>query len=425
MKHSIPIFFVCALALVLTACPANTLTPVATDPDVATVEQARDALQIGYELGDSSFSVTQNITLPTSGANGVNISWASDNLTAISTSGIVTRPGAGQQDAAVIMTATLTKNSIVLTKTFNLTVLAEMLGFIKTNDWQTFSTVTTPVVYSVIQDGTKIYVGTSANGLVYSDNSGTSWNILKDTDGIASNQIYAVKKSGDLLFLGTYYGLTVWNTSTSTGNNYLAGKQVYDIVINGGTIYLATSAGIYSVAIASIGDLNTATPYATSFEYPKHLFLEGTSLYASGASSDTNPEEVNIFSTANMSLAPAEIDVAAGTQTSVGPVYVNGQTILVGIDYALYRSTNGGTSFVEDLGSGSGTITGFANTGTYLIMVKYGSSLWYSSDTGATWSYVDVPGYTSFAGIIANGVFWNGTELMIAHSKGVVTGKLE
>lgn len=425
MKQYSRILIVCAFALLFTACPPVN-PPVTADPDLVAVQQAKDALQIVYALGDSFSSVTQDITLSTSGSDGVNISWTSNAQAIISNTGVVSQPIVGQNDTAVVMTATLTKNSAALTKTFNLTVLARILGFTISNDWTTIASILNPSVYSVIQDGTKIYAGTMNKGLLYSDDSGTNWSLINAANnGIAYDQVYVVKTSGTKVFLGTFNGLTVWDRSTSAITNYLSGKKVSDIVIDGSTIYLATPSGIYSSAIASISSIDSSAAYVTSFSYPEYLFLSGTSLYASGASSVAKPEELNVFSTSNMSAEPVKIDVVAGTTSTVGPVYVNDQTLMVGIDFTLYRSTNGGVSFVEDLSSGGGTIKGFASTGSYLTMVKYGSSLWYSSDLGATWSDTAVPGYNGFVGINAQGVFWNGTELIIAHNKGIVTGKLE
>ena len=51
--------------------------------DAEAVKQAKDALMIVYAEGDSQTSVTQNISLPTAGENGVAISWESGNSAVI------------------------------------------------------------------------------------------------------------------------------------------------------------------------------------------------------------------------------------------------------------------------------------------------------------------------------------------------------
>ncbi len=88
--------------------------------DAGAVAAAKAALNIIYAPGDSASSVTQNVTLPTGGSNGVTIAWGSDTPSVISTTGVVTPP---QSDpAAVTLTATLTSHSTSDSSNFVLTV---------------------------------------------------------------------------------------------------------------------------------------------------------------------------------------------------------------------------------------------------------------------------------------------------------------
>lgn len=73
------------------------------------------------DLGDVS-AVTESLTLPTKGAAGSDISWTSSNLGVIGTDGTVTRPEAGNGDAVVTLTATITAGDAKDTKTFEVTV---------------------------------------------------------------------------------------------------------------------------------------------------------------------------------------------------------------------------------------------------------------------------------------------------------------
>ena len=98
---------------------AFTLTVILLEDDAA-VEMAKNALMIGYAAGDSQTSVTQNVSLPTAGANGVSISWGSSDAARVSTTGTVSRPD--DMDTEVILTATLTKNAARDTRRFILTV---------------------------------------------------------------------------------------------------------------------------------------------------------------------------------------------------------------------------------------------------------------------------------------------------------------
>ena len=103
-----------------------------TNADAEVVKQAKDALMIVYAEGDSQTSVTQNISLPTAGENGVAISWESGNSAVVAVpppppldsepiTGTVTRPD--DANTEVILTATLTKNEARDTRRFTLAVV--------------------------------------------------------------------------------------------------------------------------------------------------------------------------------------------------------------------------------------------------------------------------------------------------------------
>ena len=89
------------------------------------------------DLGDLS-AVIDNLTLPTKGAAGSDISWASSDEDVIATDGTVTRPTAGDGDAVVTLTATLTSGDASDTKTFEVTVkqqlTAEVRPFLRRSD---------------------------------------------------------------------------------------------------------------------------------------------------------------------------------------------------------------------------------------------------------------------------------------------------
>ena len=65
-----------------------------------------------------------DLQLPATGANFSTISWASSDASVIGTDGRVNRPGAGADDAAVTLTATLTLGTQSITRTYPVTVAA-------------------------------------------------------------------------------------------------------------------------------------------------------------------------------------------------------------------------------------------------------------------------------------------------------------
>ncbi|WP_171684257.1 immunoglobulin-like domain-containing protein [Paenibacillus planticolens] len=69
-------------------------------------------------------TVTKNVYLPTAGRFGSKIVWASSNPAVFGETGQVHRPGVGQPDAVIVLTATLSKGSESVTKAFTFTVKA-------------------------------------------------------------------------------------------------------------------------------------------------------------------------------------------------------------------------------------------------------------------------------------------------------------
>jgi hypothetical protein len=88
--------------------------------DAAAVTTDKGALQIGYATGDTWSSVTQNVTLPTSGANGTSITWQSSAPGIVSAIGAVARPATTSN---VDLTATIAKGSASDTKVFTVVVI--------------------------------------------------------------------------------------------------------------------------------------------------------------------------------------------------------------------------------------------------------------------------------------------------------------
>jgi sucrose-6-phosphate hydrolase SacC (GH32 family) len=101
------------------ALPATEIGRLATDLRAQAVRLDRAALT----LGDTS-AVVADIVLPASGANGSTIRWASSDVSVIKPDGTVTRPAAGRPDAKVTLTATLARDGVQDTRSFDVTVLA-------------------------------------------------------------------------------------------------------------------------------------------------------------------------------------------------------------------------------------------------------------------------------------------------------------
>ncbi|PWK10219.1 immunoglobulin-like domain-containing protein [Tumebacillus permanentifrigoris] len=95
-----------------------------TETDTEAVSVAKTALAVGYAGSDSSSSVTQNLSLISTGADGTTVTWSSSDLTYLATNGDVTRPAYLVGDQTITLTATITKGGSTDTKTFTVTITA-------------------------------------------------------------------------------------------------------------------------------------------------------------------------------------------------------------------------------------------------------------------------------------------------------------
>lgn len=99
--------------------------------DEQSVMEDTTSLDIKYATGDSSTSVTKNLTLPAKGEYGSVITWASSDKDVVAADGKVTIPAF---DTVVTLTATITKGTVEDTKVFTVTVKGDpepILGVIE------------------------------------------------------------------------------------------------------------------------------------------------------------------------------------------------------------------------------------------------------------------------------------------------------
>jgi len=93
-----------------------------TDAEAIAADLA--SLAIGYSGTDTASSVTGNLTLPLTGANGTTVTWSSDTPGVVAGDGTVVRPAIGSGNATVILTASVSKGvEPAQSVTFVLTVI--------------------------------------------------------------------------------------------------------------------------------------------------------------------------------------------------------------------------------------------------------------------------------------------------------------
>ena len=115
MLKKISLTFVIALLLVLSAC-----TPSGTEKtDIDIVYEVKNSLSF------DNLEVSSDIIIPTSDNGDVQLEWTSSSSEFLSTTGVVTRPGAGEGNKSVSLVVVITLNDAVATKTFEFTILQE------------------------------------------------------------------------------------------------------------------------------------------------------------------------------------------------------------------------------------------------------------------------------------------------------------
>ena len=254
-----------------------TLTVKKTLSDAESVAADKAALDIGYAGTDSATSVTQDMTLPTTGASGTTISWASSDTTVIADTGAVTRPAANAADATVTLTATITKNSASDTKTFTLTVIKKDQVDITNLDSAAFSltvaNTTVPALTgathtAMVGGSLSLTAGTDydlsitgtgvSSGAVSIANDGTI--TIADSIVVSDGGLYTVKATGK----GNYNGEKTANFALTVDAKDITTVTGFNITVGNQTVSSST-ASTFSVTINNAG-LTAGTDYELSIE---------------------------------------------------------------------------------------------------------------------------------------------------------------
>ncbi len=124
--------FVALMFLFACTDPTGGTDPTIIDEeDVAEAKAILDAGDFTFTAGDSSTSVTDDLSLPLSGSDDTTIAWSeiTDPGNNVSISGAavtVSRPSSGSGDATVVVRATIAKGSASDTKDLSLTIIQEL-----------------------------------------------------------------------------------------------------------------------------------------------------------------------------------------------------------------------------------------------------------------------------------------------------------
>ena len=138
MKKFFSLILVLLLALGLVACGDKTDDQTPDTEDVgAKIRDYLKEIAITYAEGDSATSVTQNVTLANITAEGVKVTWASNN-DAIKVEGFTGKVTRGEDDVKVTLTVTVEYKEQKLSKPFALTVKSNGPEIIEANEIKVF-----------------------------------------------------------------------------------------------------------------------------------------------------------------------------------------------------------------------------------------------------------------------------------------------
>ena len=174
---------------------------------LSTAELLASAAEL-LDLGDTT-AVIADLPMRPSGPYASAISWSSSNPDVISTKGEVTRPANGEDDALVVLTATITLEGESVSKTFEVNVRA--LG------------LPDPVVhYSFDNDDLSDATGQQSSGTPTGATIEQAGGEAAFTDGIVGRALdmdgsYGVQLAADLI-KDNSYAISVWFNAASLAN---------------------------------------------------------------------------------------------------------------------------------------------------------------------------------------------------------------
>jgi len=197
------------------------------DTSAADIAAAKAALDIVYATGDSASSVTANLILTTSGANGVAIAWTSSNAGVVSVAGVVTSPAVGSADASVTMTATLSKGGATDTQVFTITVGASPISAPNAPTLQIVSTTNDSISLSwgaiAAVNGYRLYRADSASGTYAQIGADIAVGVSAVDSGLSASTTYWYKVSA---FNGSVEGAMSDAVSGTTSGSGSGGISV-------------------------------------------------------------------------------------------------------------------------------------------------------------------------------------------------------
>lgn len=264
------------------------------------------------------------------------------------------------------------------------------------------ATVTNPI--SLASSATKLFLGTSKDGLLQSADGGVSWTSVNL--GIAATNIQSVSADGQVMLVSTGQALflskdngVIWspiNVPSGISTLMVAGNLTF--IGNNNGAYRSIDGGLTFTKIPSL-------PYTQSFA------ASGGNLYA-GA-------RFGFFRSLDLGDSWS-MSNAGMTDRLVRKIVSSGNTLIAATENALYRSSNQGMSWEESpLPLRADSFIGplFAKGQIVLVSTYQSQSeVYLSSNSGISWKKINsIDHYYGFATI--------GNDLYLSNQKGIFVSK--
>ncbi len=267
----------------------------------------------------------------------------------------------------------------------------------------------------------KMYAVSSRGGLFITNNSGTTWTLAPGCDLLPNMRLNSVcidYTDDQIIYLGTgdanyYYTGSGMYKSTNGGNTFtssgLSGRLVVEVLMNPANhlmLIAATDAGIYKTID---GGTNWTLKTATTLACRDLVFKANTNtqtLFASTYSElyrSTDMGETWTQITSGLSI-PSGYSTGGGCRVAVTPADSNRvYFMMIAKNGTVFKSTNGGNSFVTMKDSVMPNLTAYDNVATSTGQGDYNSmfnadpvnvntlyygahGFWKSTDGGSTWT---------------------------------------
>jgi len=273
----------------------------------------------GNELSDVIPSSTEkDLILPATGSYDTTISWSSSDTTVLSNDGKATRPKG--ENKIITLTATITKGSKVITKTFTLTVLG-VLDTLNIEPSYKYDFNTSDSSNSISNSGNVIGNATlkGTASIVNDENRGTVLQI-KNTGGTKENYL-ALPSNTFCGVTGKGYTVSMWVNVDGSDPNYSQNSALFEANAGGRDLYPMTRIGANLLARinANGGWIDTADSGLPSntWQYVTYTVdSSGLSVYLNGKQVARVNKDISISFTGD-SLSKA-VDVRVGSGNIFG-----------------------------------------------------------------------------------------------------------